>query len=61
MTNNTRNNLVHLFMEIENAIDLNTCPFAHGYKGLTCQCRYEFGHVGNCKCFDETCNLEWSR
>lgn len=46
-------------MTIENAIDLNTCPYAHGYKGLTCQCRYEFGHEGKCKCFDKTCNLEW--
>ena len=61
MINNTRSNLVHLFMEVENAIDLNTCPYAHGYKGLMCQCRFEFGHAGNCKCFDKGCNLEWSR
>ncbi len=56
-----KKNMVHLYMTIENAIELNTCPYAHGYKGLTCQCRYKFGHAGNCKCFDKTCNLEWDK
>lgn len=53
--------LIHLYLEIENAIDLNTCPFAHGYKGLMCQCRFEFGHDGKCKCFDKNCDVEWTR
>jgi len=52
---------VRLYLSIENAKKINTCPYAHGREGLTCQCRYDFGHTGNCKCFDETCKLEWER
>lgn len=52
---------IHPHMTLENSIDQFTCRWSHGWGSLECQCGLEFGHAGDCRCYDVTCTQTWRR
>lgn len=52
---------IHANGTFEESLDKNYCRWSHGWGKLECQCGLDFGHTGECKCYDQTCNVTWRR